>query len=142
MSAYLYSVVLVIPGSLREDANQLARALGHDDSPAPGQTFGTAFSEDGEPPATHWATRTQSQQGFVDLLAEAAQGQFPAAPQAGGAWSDYGLDGQRIMAVVVALGVDLQTMADLDALGLSVGEHWRQAMAARGLVRMRNVEDA
>lgn len=72
MSAFDWSVVLIVPATLREKANLLACALGHDQMP--GNTFAVPLSADGADPASHYGCHTWAQESFVQMFQAAAQG--------------------------------------------------------------------
>jgi hypothetical protein len=77
----MFSVVLIIPAELRDDANALAEAIGHGPN-----NYSVALSGDGQEPATHYGLHTWAQQAFIDLLASdgmpAGLGQFAPVKEA------------------------------------------------------------
>lgn len=74
---------MIVPVSARDDCNNLMRALGRDDSPAPGRTFSVALSSTGDKPATHYGSHTIDPE-LVDLL---SGGAMPSSD-----WPSFGLD--------------------------------------------------
>jgi hypothetical protein len=121
LTGYIYSVALMIPAGLRDEANRLACAIGHDEMP--GHTFAVPVSSDGQEPASHYACHTWAQQSFVDLLASAGAGVLPEIE-----WGEYDLTVDDVAAVLTALVVSAPqaTMLDCDA--------W---LAGRGVQRVR-----
>ena len=65
------SVVLIIPDSLRDDANRLAYLKGW------GSECYTVPLTDGSAPISHWGLRTTVQDGFIAEMEDAAQGIMP-----------------------------------------------------------------
>jgi hypothetical protein len=77
-------VALVVPASLRAEANLLACALGYDT--LPGSRFSIALAHDGASEVTHYGFASEVTSAFVDLIASVAHGDLPPI-----AWGDYGL---------------------------------------------------
>lgn len=106
MSEYTYSVSLIVPAALREKAQRLAWAIGHDEPPL--DSFTAELSSDGIN-ITHYGLHTYAVPEFAAMLSAAQQGQLPPIP-----WSDYGLTEQDVtdlmsaMTVVAAEGLDSQ----------------------------------
>lgn len=122
MSEWLHSIVMIIPAELRDKANRLACALGHDADP--GRTFSVALSGDGGSPASHYGCRTAAKQDFVDLVADASVGSIPNLP-----WDDYGLSAQDIDDVLAALVMDIRPAGEM--MG-----HFDEVVAGQGLSRV------
>lgn len=104
MSAFQYSVVLIIPAAQRMDANLVACALGHD--VPPGQTFSVPLSENGADPATHYGCHTWAQQALIDLLMDFAQTQ--SLPQ-DAMWEAVGLSMETASATIAAMVPSVST---------------------------------
>lgn len=107
MSGFDYSLALMVPDALREKANLLACALGHD--ALPGNTFSVGLSADGTEPATHWGCHSWVQQSFVETLAGATQGQLPGVP-----WADFGLTLEDVWAVLASMASSPPQSTPLD----------------------------
>lgn len=119
MSGFDWSVVLIIPVALREKANLLACALGHD--VLPGNTFAVPLSATGAEPASHFGCHTWAQTSFVEMFQAAAQGHLPEID-----WSEFGLTLEDVQAIVAALIVSAETTSD----GAS---HFAAAASGHGL---------
>lgn len=119
MSTYEYSVSLIVPADLRDKAQRLAWALGHDQPPL--SSFRAELSADGET-TTHYGLHTYATQGFVDLLAGAQKGQLPTID-----WSEYELTEQDVAEVLGAMAVEY-------TVG-TVGDTFPAAMVAAGVQR-------
>lgn len=117
------SVVMLMPDALRDKANRLGCALGHDASPLPGNTFLRGLSADGSEPATHWGCHTWADQSFLGVLGAAQQGALPPV-----AWGDFGLTSQDVADVVAAL------IVSVDGIAANPRAHWATALAANELV--------
>jgi len=140
MSGYDYSVTLIIPDALRDDANRLACAMGWDASPLPGRTFSIplAATEDGS--VSHWLCRFNARPSWLAEWKEARANGLKAPP-AGGEWADYGLTGPKIAAVVQGVEIDARTFNDdraqvekIAKLAMDGGAaHWKVVVAAKGL---------
>lgn len=105
MSAHVFSLVLIIPAALQDNANRLACALGHDT--LPGKTFSAPLSFDGREPIAYYGCRAAATQGFVTVLTDAIQGVLPPVP-----WGDYGLEEADVVAVLDDLIVDVRPASD------------------------------
>lgn len=99
----MYSLVLIIPADLRDDANALAEALGHGPS-----NYSVPLSPTGGEPATHWGLHTWAQQSFIDML------EADAMPK--------GLEQYAMVKDAVISSV----RTDMDG-------HWADVLAAQGL---------
>lgn len=102
MSAFPFSVSLVVPASDQADANRLAAALGWD--VLPGNTFSFALSSDGTAPATHFGCHAWAGPGFVSTIQNAQGGALPEID-----WSAYGLTAERVTALLSAMQSSIQT---------------------------------
>lgn len=102
---YSISLALVVPAALRDKANRLSCALGHDT--LPGSTYSAPLSSTGDEPATHYGCHAWVQPSFVDILAGAAQGTLPEID-----WAEYGLTVEDVTAVVAGL-IASEPQADL-----------------------------
>lgn len=105
MSGFDWSVVLIIPVALRDKANLLACALGHD--VLPGNTFAVPLSADGAEPASHFGCHTWAQASFVEMFQAAAQGSLPDID-----WSEFGLTLEDVESIVAVLIVSAETTSD------------------------------
>lgn len=110
---WIYSVVMLIPAQLREQANRLAEGLGHGPD-----NFYTALSADGSEPATHFGCFTAAQESFIQLLTAAGGGTLPEIE---------GMTPQEVGAVLMSLTTDVAT-------GVVASEHVRSVLEANGLV--------
>lgn len=126
MSGYDYSVTLIIPNALRDDANRLACAMGWDAAPLPGRTFSLPLSPDGSEPATHWLCRFNASAAFVGTLQAAQGGAVPTDPPAGGVWSDYGLTLETVAVAIDAIEADI-----IAATPEGGAAHWQGVISAR-----------
>lgn len=102
------SVVLIIPGSLRDDANRLAYLKGW------GPECYTVPLTDGSAPVSHWGLRTTVQDGFLAEMGAAAQGIMP----------EIDMTPEAFFGVVQAVVFDARE----DAVG-----HFTEVIAASGL---------
>jgi len=67
------NIVLLVPDSLREKANDLGEAMGWGPN-----NYSIALSADGSEPATHWSLNlAQAGPDFLEMLEMAGQGQMP-----------------------------------------------------------------
>lgn len=107
MSGFDISLALMVPNTLREQANLLACALGHDS--LPGNTFSVGLSPDGTQPATHWVCHSWVQESFVATLAGAAKGNLPSV-----AWEDFGLREADVWEVFAGLVASEPSATPLD----------------------------
>lgn len=94
--SYTISLALAVPAALRDKANRLSCALGHD--VLPGSTYSVPLSADGQEPATHYGCHAWVQPSFVAILAGATQGHLPEVD-----WADYGITAEDVAAVVAGL---------------------------------------
>lgn len=118
MSNWALSIVMIVPADLRETANRLACALGHD--VMPGNTFSAPLSTDGSEPATHYGCRTVAKQEFVDLLTAADGGTLPDDI----AWGDFGLSAEDVPPVLAALITDVHPAAEAGGhFGTAIVQH-------------------
>lgn len=101
------SLGLMVPSALRELANRLTCALGHDS--LPGNTFSVGLSADGFEPASHWACHSWVQQSFVETLTGAGQGQLPQID-----WAEFGLTVPEVWAVFAGIKNSAPSSTPLD----------------------------
>jgi len=101
MADWTLSIVIIVPVDLREKANALSCALGHD--VLPGDTFTVPLSSDGET-VTHYGTRTQGKQGFLDIIAGASEGQLP---------DDFEQPLEDVQEVISAMIFDVRTDGEI-----------------------------
>lgn len=127
-----FSVVLIIPAALREKANRCAVAMGHDSAPLPGATFSVPLSDDDGETITHYGTRTQARQSFLDQMEAAAEGSLPD----GIVWEDFGLTADDPVAVAQATIMDVKSEAQLANYGWTYGDHFAHKIEQAGLVRV------
>ena len=120
---------MIVPTDLRETANRLACALGHD--VMPGNTFSAPLSADGSEPATHYGCRTVAKQEFVDLLVAAGEGTLPDDI----AWGDFGLTVEDIPPVLASLIADVRSAGQADG-------HFGDVLAANNLAAVISAEAA
>ena len=125
MSGWDFSVVLIVPAALQDDANLLSCALGHDE--LPGGTYRSPLGSTSDK-ATHYGCHTWAEADFVSVLSSASGGQLPPIP-----WADYGLTEAKVGAVVAGLKSSVKT-------GVDPGSHWLDAIAAEGLVPVVGVK--
>lgn len=117
MADWTLSIVIIVPADLREKANRLACALGHD--VLPGDTFTVPLSDDGET-VTHYGTRTQAKQAFVDILTAAAEGELPEG---------FPCPLEDVQEVIAAMILNERTDGEITT-------HFDDVLAANGLQRM------
>lgn len=127
MSGFDWSVVLIIPAALREKANLLACALGHDQ--VPGRTFDVQLSADGAEPASHYGCHTWAQTSFVQMFEAAKQGALPDIE-----WSEFSLSVEDVQEVVAELIVSAE-------IGSDGAAHFAQVLAAQGLAKLQTPEE-
>ena len=137
--SYDYSIVLIAPAALQDQANRVACALGHDTMP--GRTYSIALSASGAEPVTHYGAHAWGQATFVATLY--ATGVFPppaledlnlstsdvAAASAGLSaidWSAVGLTAQNVTDVTAELIASAR-------IGGSPRAHWSDVVSANGL---------
>lgn len=106
----MFSVVLIVPSSLRDQANMLGQAMGW----GPGN-YSVALYQDITLPASHYGLHAWAQQEFIDILGGVAQGVVPPVA---------GLAPQEVVGVVSSLVVSIRP----DASG-----HWQDVIEAHGL---------
>lgn len=73
-----YSAVLILPAAFRDDGNQLAAVLGHDEANPP-DTYNVPLfkiGDDGEP--THFGTHAWVTEAFRATIEDGQNGKFPA----------------------------------------------------------------
>lgn len=117
MADWTLSIVIIVPADLREKANRLSCALGHD--VLPGDTFTVPLSSDGET-VTHYGTRTQAKPEFVDILTAAAEGELP---------EDFEQPIEDVQEVMAAMLMDVRTDGEITT-------HFDDVLAANGLQRL------
>jgi len=117
---WTYSIVMISPAATRDGANAIAEALGHGPN-----NFSAQLSNDGVN-VTHYGSRTQAQQSFVDLLTGMGQGEMPPIE---------GVDPQVIGAILGSLIIDISESED----GYS---HFNRLLEANGLVRFEPAEES
>lgn len=117
MADWTLSIVIIVPADLREKANRLACALGHD--VLPGDTFTVPLSDNVET-VTHYGTRTQAKQAFVDILTAAAKGELP---------DDFEQPIEDVQEVMAAMLMDVRTDGEITT-------HFDDVLAANDLQRM------
>lgn len=117
------SIVMIVPAALRETANRLACALGHDE--LPGSTYSVPLSADGADPATHYGCRTAAQPSFAAILAAAGGGSLPEID-----WAAYDLSEADIAAVLAGLIANVRPAQQADG-------HFDDVLAAHGLMRIQ-----
>ena len=98
MSDWPYTVVMLVPAAIRESANQLAAGLDHGPN-----NFSVPLSATGAEPPTHFGSRAQAQQSFIDLLTAVGQGELP---------SIQGMTPQEVGTVLVQLEASVSTNED------------------------------
>lgn len=99
-----YSAVLIVPETLRADANALGSALGYGP-----ETYTVPLSADGQT-VTHWGAHAWVQPAFVAVVIDAAGGALPPVD-----WSTHGLTEVRVARVLAALVISVPG-STLDAL--------------------------
>lgn len=114
MADWTLSIVIIVPAGLREKANRLACALGHD--VLPGNTFSVPLSDNGED-VTHYGCRTAAKQEFVDILTAASEGELP---------EDFEQPLEDVQEVISAMIFDVRPASDM------IG-HFDDVLAANGL---------
>jgi len=140
MSGYDYSITLIIPDALRDDANRFFCALGDDLAPLPGRTFSIplAATKDGEP--THWLCRFNARPSWLKSWKE-WQADGIKEPPAGGEWDDYELTKAKVAAVMAGVEIDTRTFKESMAIDeritrLDPGSealHWKAVAQAKSL---------
>ena len=115
MSDWPYSVVLIIPAAVQDQADQVAAGLGHGPN-----NFSVPLSSDGSEPATWYGCRAQTQQSFIDMLTAAGQGTLPEIE---------GMTPQEVGAVLMQLQADVSTSED----GYT---HFERVIGEKNLVRV------
>lgn len=124
VTEWTLSIVMIVPAALRDNANLISCALGHDTFP--GQTFSVPLSETGNGPATHYGCRTAAKQAFADLVSGAMSGALPDLP-----WGEYGLSEQDVSDILSALVIDVRP-AD------SMIGHFDDVLVDQGLMRIHD----
>lgn len=119
MTDWNLSIVIIVPAALKDKADYLSCAIGHDDMP--GNTFSVPLSADGSEPATHYGCRTTAKQEFIDIMTGAETGQLPDVD-----WSEYNLTEQDITDILTQQILDVR-----DAGEMSV--HFGDVMETHGL---------
>lgn len=122
-SLWSLSLVMIVPAELRETANRLSCALGHDT--LPGDTFSVPLWADGTGPATHYGCRTAAQEAFAQMLAAAGAGTLPEID-----WPAFGLSSADVQAVLAGLIADVRPAGEADG-------HFDDALSTHGLARIR-----
>ena len=89
---------LVVPASLRADANRLAAALGYQPLDAEPGTFSMDMG-------THYGASFWGSTSFRDLLAAGKGGTLPQV-----VWADYGLTRARVAAVLAGIDAEVLTI--------------------------------
>lgn len=102
MTDWTLSIVLIVPAAMRDKANRLSCALGHD--VLPGNTFSVALSADGNEPATHYGCRTAAKQEFVDIMQAAGDGHLPPDLPI----DEFGVTAQDVADVLAAQIIDVR----------------------------------
>ena len=102
MTDWPFSAVLIVPATLREQADRLSCALGYDK--LPGNTYSVPLSAGGREPATHYGCRSQAKQEFIDILSAAAEGVVPEELDL----AAFGLSTADVAAIVAALIRDVR----------------------------------
>jgi hypothetical protein len=115
MSDWPYTVVMLVPAAIRESANQLAAGLDHGPN-----NFSVPLSATGAEPPTHFGSRAQAQQSFIDLLTAVGQGELPII---------QGMTPQEVGTVLMQLQADVN-------VGVDGYAHFNQVIDAAGLKRM------
>lgn len=98
MSDWPYSVVLLIPAAVQDQADQVAAGIGHGPD-----NFSVPLSENGSEPATWYGCRAQTQQSFIDMLTAAGQGELPTIE---------GMSPKEVAEVLMQLQADISTSED------------------------------
>ena len=106
----MLSAVLIIPASLRDQANALGEAMGWGPD-----NYSVPLSASGSEPPTHFGLHAWAQPSFAAMLAGVAQGDVPEVP---------GLSAAQVAEVVGALIVSFAEIA---------GWHWERVLADNGL---------
>lgn len=106
MSDWNLSVVIIVPVALKDKANYLSCAIGHDDMP--GNTFSVPLSADGSKPVTHYGCRTTAKQEFLDIMTGAETGQLPDVD-----WSEYNLTEQDIADILTQQILDVRDASEM-----------------------------
>lgn len=122
MTDWNLSIVLIVPAALRDKANRLSCALGHD--VLPGNTFSVPLS-DNDGTVTHYGCRTTAKSEFVAILEAAGQGLLPPDFPL----SEFGVTTQDIADVLAAQIIDVQDAS------VMIG-HFDDVVAANGLQRI------
>lgn len=117
MSDWVHSVVVIVPAELLEKANALSCALGHD--VPPGDTFAVSLSDDGET-VTHYGCRTSAKQEFLDILANAGEGELPEG---------FECSLEVVQEILAAMIMDVRPASDM------IG-HFDDVLAANELQRL------
>jgi hypothetical protein len=106
---------MLVPAAIRESANQLAAGLDHGPN-----NFSVPLSATGAEPPTHFGSRAQAQQSFIDLLTAVGQGELPII---------QGMTPQEVGTVLMQLQADVN-------VGVDGYAHFNQVIDAAGLKRM------
>lgn len=124
MTDWNKSIVIIVPEHLRDKANRLSCALGHD--VLPGNTFVVPLT-DGE--NTFYGCQTAAKQEFLDILTAAGEGRLPPDLDL----AAFDLTPADVTEVMTALTDEERPLIDVrddDHL------HFTEALAARGLSRV------
>lgn len=119
MSGWNLSVVIIVPAALRDKADYLSCAIGHDDMS--GNTFSVPLSADGIEPATHYGCRTTAKQEFIDIMTGAETGQLPDVD-----WSEYNLTVQDIADILTQQILDVRDAGEMSG-------HFGNVLESHGL---------
>jgi hypothetical protein len=106
MSAYTYSLVMIYPDSVLEDANFLACAMGHDTLPGNAYTVELKDASDNRYHMCH----SFCIESFAQMLSQVSQGTLPE-PESGN-WEDYNLTAQRVGEIMSMAIVSCKDGAD------------------------------
>jgi len=106
----MFSTVLIVPASLRAEANMLGEAMGWGPN-----NYSVPLSATGAEPASHFGLHAWAEQSFVDLMRGLGQGIVPPV---------QGMTPAQVVGVVSALVTSIR----LDSSG-----HWDDVIAAQNL---------
>lgn len=123
MSDWNLSVVIIVPAALKDKANYLSCAIGHDDMP--GNTFSVPLSADGSEPATHYGCRTTAKQEFIDIMTGAETGQLPDVD-----WQDYNMNVQDIADILSQQILDVRDAGEMSG-------HFGEVLELNSLKRVK-----
>lgn len=119
MSDWNLSVVIIVPAALKDKANRLSCALGHDT--LPGGTFSVPLSSAGSSETTHYGCRTTAKQEFIDIMTNAGSGEFPDIDL-----GDFDLSQQDITDILTGQILDVREASEMTS-------HFNDVLETHGL---------